>query len=122
MNQPNQTHMSDTLHQVSRDALGLSSGTIAGLIDNSLYAVIDAVQYKFFEYCQAHDGEFDTWVKAWHAFIEDEDVLESLEHDYGNQINLHPGSDRPEFPTVAGEGAPQYCFVVDPGTQLALKL
>lgn len=60
----------NTLDQVSRDALGISSGTIAGLINNSKYYVIDQVQRDFFEFCQENAGKYETWVKAWKAFDE----------------------------------------------------
>jgi len=54
--------------QTTHDALSLSSGTIAGLIDNRNYAAIDKVQSEFVDFCEAHEGEFETWVLAWQAF------------------------------------------------------
>lgn len=95
----------DPMNNVTRDALGLSSGTIAGLIGNTRYDVIDAVQSKFVLYCKEHEGEFDNWRDAWHSFFKES----------------HPAPD-PEFPTVAGEGAPQYTFLPNQEEQLTLKL
>ena len=92
------------MNQVTHDARGLSSGTIAGLINDSSYTEIDKVQARFIEFCQENEGRFDTWVQAWKSF--EQDVLfESV-----------------QYPTVKGEGAPQYTFFVSPEDQLSLKL
>jgi hypothetical protein len=95
------------MNNVTRDALGLSSGTIAGLIGSNRYDICDKVQSDFVLYCQEHEGEFETWVKAWHAFQ--------------GERETQPAPD-PDFPTVAGEGAPQYTFSPAPEEQLTLKL
>lgn len=56
------------MNPVIHDALSLSSGTIGSLIHNTKYAVIDKVQSDFVDFCEKHEGDFGTWVQAWHAF------------------------------------------------------
>lgn len=197
------------MNTVTRDALGLSSGTIASLIGHTRYDVIDAVQSEFVLYCQEHEGKFETWKQAWHTFFreriliyvearggykvrisrldldnpsrkmlpiynhlgvkitdsrtydpkrdsgrthiirenivgtpeyeESSKALEALEKILENEDSpeykaLHakweadweaqekaPQPD-PDFPTVAGEGAPQYSFLPAEEEQLTLKL
>jgi len=51
--------------KVTTDARQLSSGTIAGLIDNSKYTVIDKARADFVEFCEENSGKFEDWVQAW---------------------------------------------------------
>jgi hypothetical protein len=85
----------------TQDARALSSGTIGSLIHETSYAIIDVVQNQFVQFCIEHEGEFETWVKAWSAFS--------------------GGCEAPkEYDKVEGEGAPQYTFLAAPDQQLAL--
>lgn len=65
MDDKNKTNIGD---RVVRDALGISSGTIAGLIGNCRYDAIDKVQGEFVKFCDGHRGEFENWIQAWRAF------------------------------------------------------
>lgn len=60
---------------VARDALNLSSGTIATLTGETEYAVIEKIQASFYRWCMgAHSeypGGFDTWQEAWEAFAKE---------------------------------------------------
>jgi len=51
-----------------RDAMALSSGTIASLIGDPRYAVIDQVQERFVAFCQENVGRYTIWQEAWQAF------------------------------------------------------
>jgi len=90
------------LGKVAKDALALSSGTLSYLINETSYAIIDYVQREFYLFCARHDGKYETWVEAWHAFA---GTTEEAPKEY----------DR-----VKGEGAPQYTFFTAPDQQLAL--
>lgn len=66
------------MNQVTKDALGISSGTIASLIGDTRYSEIDKVQSAFVLFCNSHAGEFESWIKAWHAFAaENQDLIKS---------------------------------------------
>lgn len=56
------------MNKVTQDARALSSGTIAGLIHECKYSIVDKVQAVFINFCEKHEGEFETWVQAWHEF------------------------------------------------------
>ncbi len=59
--------MSASEPKLIQDARCLSSGTLAGLIGSTRYAVIDAVQADFIEFCQ-ENPHYKTWVTAWDDF------------------------------------------------------
>lgn len=59
--------MTTVNQKLVRDALALSSGTIASLVDCTSYEIIDVVQREFVFYCEKHP-EFETWVQAWNVF------------------------------------------------------
>jgi len=90
------------LGKVSRDALAISDGSLSYLINETSYAIIEVVQREFFFFCRKHEGEFENWIAAWHAFA---GTTEEAPKEY----------DR-----VKGEGAPQYTFFTAPDQQLAL--
>jgi hypothetical protein len=50
-----------------KDARALSSGTLSYLVNSISYAVVDAVQYDFIEFCQ-ENPRYENWVAAWHDF------------------------------------------------------
>ncbi len=50
------------------DAAILSSGTIAGLIDNSSYDAIDEAQKAFVAWLTKSDRAYKNWQVAWDAF------------------------------------------------------
>lgn len=51
--------------RVIRDALSISSGTIANLIGDSQYDAIDAAQNQFIGWLEATDKTFKNWQEAW---------------------------------------------------------
>jgi hypothetical protein len=59
--------MSDSEPKLIQDARSLSSGFLAGLIGDTRYTVIDAVQFDFVEFCQ-ENLHYLTWVAAWNDF------------------------------------------------------
>ena len=85
-----------TKNKVVTDARQLSSGTIAGLIDNNSYAVVDKVRAEFVSFCeQCTDGwktpVFETWVDAWKAFEKAKFHLGqyvSVTNGYGHNIGV----------------------------------
>ncbi len=50
------------------EARMLSSGTIAGLIDNSNYDAIEEAQQKFIVWLTQQENLFENWHLAWEAF------------------------------------------------------
>ena len=50
------------------EARMLSSGTIAGLIDNSNYDAIEEAQQKFIVWLSQTERTFKNWRLAWEAF------------------------------------------------------
>lgn len=91
------------MDKVTQDARALSSGTIAGLIDDTSYVVIDKVQAEFVAFCIDHEGGFENWIQAWNKFHEQK--CKNIIQDY----NLVPTPD-----------GPQYTFLTPPDQQLAL--
>lgn len=57
------------LDRVVRDALGLSSGTLATLTGQTRYTVLENIQAAFVAFCQEQAGEFSCWQAAWQAFV-----------------------------------------------------
>lgn len=55
---------------VFRDALTLSSGTIAGLISNPSYEAIEKAQNEFINWLEDNDQTFKNWRIAWDVFIQ----------------------------------------------------
>ncbi len=57
------------MHTLAQTAATLSSGTIAGLIDDNRYHMIEAIQEDFVTYCEKMSGvEFDNWQHAWKVY------------------------------------------------------
>ena len=56
------------ISSVRYDARTLSSGTIASLIGESDYTLIEGIQNDFIAYCDKMDGIFKTWQAAWTVF------------------------------------------------------
>lgn len=60
---------------VAKDAIGLSSGTIATLTGETQYAAIEQIQASFYRWCMGQHSEypngFDTWQEAWEAFAKE---------------------------------------------------
>ena len=60
---------------VAKDAIGLSSGTIATLTGENQYVVVEQIQASFYGWCMGTHSEypngFDTWQEAWAAFAKE---------------------------------------------------
>lgn len=56
------------MHSLVEQARQLSSGTIASLINNPRYEVIDEVRIWFIEFCEENTVKFEKWQDAWESF------------------------------------------------------
>ena len=72
------------MSRVLRDVCQISSGTMAGLIADPRYVVIDRVRCEWIEFVmdheeQAAEPQFGTWQEAWLAFrqVNPQPALES---------------------------------------------
>ena len=54
--------------QICRDAMALSSGTLATLTGMSTYAALDEVQASFVVFVAVSDRQYKNWLEAWTDF------------------------------------------------------
>ena len=53
-----------------RDAINLSSGTLATLTGRRSFTELEQIQAEFVAFVEKHPGQYETWIKAWQAFRE----------------------------------------------------
>jgi N12 class adenine-specific DNA methylase/predicted RNA methylase len=108
---------------IVRDALGLSSGTLATLTGLRNMAELDKVQQNFVRFVSESSEGFETWMQAWDAFhnLKEEAVL-SESSTAGNENSITPGKSLKRTAKRAKIDPRQYSFDFEVAAALADQL